>query len=47
VESGIDAENELTTEWKEFTYCFDRDLYPLSLPSNLTNSSETSSPRRS
>jgi endo-1,4-beta-D-glucanase Y len=27
---------ELTQTWKEFTYCFDRDLYPLSLPSNLT-----------
>jgi len=27
---------ELTSTWKEFTYCFDRDLYPLSLPSNLT-----------
>jgi endo-1,4-beta-D-glucanase Y len=28
--------NEITTSWKTFTYCFDRDLYPLSLPSNLT-----------
>jgi endo-1,4-beta-D-glucanase Y len=28
--------NELTTQWKTFTYCFDRDLYPLSLPTNLT-----------
>lgn len=27
---------EITTSWKTFTYCFDRDLYPLSLPSNLT-----------
>ncbi len=27
---------EITTQWKTFTYCFDRDLYPLSLPSNLT-----------
>jgi hypothetical protein len=27
---------ELTQQWKTFTYCFDRDLYPLSLPSNLT-----------
>jgi hypothetical protein len=26
----------LTTTMQEFTYCFDRDLYPLSLPSNLT-----------
>ncbi|MEO6599033.1 MAG: glycosyl hydrolase family 8 [Polyangiaceae bacterium] len=28
---------ELSTTFKTFTYCFDRDLYPLSLPSNLTN----------
>jgi endo-1,4-beta-D-glucanase Y len=28
--------NEITTSWKTFTYCFDRDLYPLSLPTNLT-----------
>ena len=27
---------ELTQTWKTFTYCFDRDLYPLSLPTNLT-----------
>jgi len=27
---------ELGSDWKTFTYCFDRDLYPLSLPSNLT-----------
>jgi hypothetical protein len=27
---------ELTQQWKTFTYCFDRDFYPLSLPSNLT-----------
>jgi hypothetical protein len=27
---------DLTQTWKTFTYCFDRDLYPLSLPSNLT-----------
>ena len=26
-----------TTEWQELSFCFDRDLYPLSLPSNLTN----------
>jgi endo-1,4-beta-D-glucanase Y len=31
------GEGELTTSWKTFSYCFDRDLYPLSLPSNLTN----------
>lgn len=30
--------NELTTQWKTYDFCFDRDLYPLSLPSNLTNS---------
>lgn len=28
--------DELGTSWKTFTFCFDRDLYPLSLPSNLT-----------
>ncbi|MBN1652372.1 MAG: hypothetical protein JXA30_01205, partial [Deltaproteobacteria bacterium] len=28
---------ELSTTWKEITLCFDRDLYPLSLPSNLSN----------
>ena len=27
----------LTTEWKEVTFCFDRDLYPLSLPTTITN----------
>ncbi|HTQ08091.1 MAG TPA: glycosyl hydrolase family 8 [Polyangiaceae bacterium] len=27
---------QLTQSWQTFTYCFDRDLYPLSLPSNLT-----------
>lgn len=27
----------LSTAWKDITLCFDRDLYPLSLPSNLTN----------
>ena len=30
-------DNELSTSWKTFNYCFDSDLYPLSLPSNLTN----------
>jgi endo-1,4-beta-D-glucanase Y len=28
---------DLSQSWKTFTFCFDRDLYPLSLPSNLTN----------
>jgi endo-1,4-beta-D-glucanase Y len=28
--------NQLTSSWQTYTYCFDRDLYPLSLPSNLT-----------
>jgi endo-1,4-beta-D-glucanase Y len=27
---------QLTQSFQTFTYCFDRDLYPLSLPSNLT-----------
>lgn len=27
---------QLTSSFQTFTYCFDRDLYPLSLPSNLT-----------
>jgi endo-1,4-beta-D-glucanase Y len=27
----------LTTEWKDITFCFDRDLYPLSLPTTITN----------
>jgi endo-1,4-beta-D-glucanase Y len=27
----------LTTSWKTITLCFDRDLYPLSLPGNLSN----------
>jgi hypothetical protein len=27
----------LTTEYKDITLCFDRDLYPLSLPTTLTN----------
>ncbi len=46
VESDIDADNELTTSWKEFTYCFDRDLYPLSLPSNLTNQERNELPSK-
>jgi endo-1,4-beta-D-glucanase Y len=31
------GDGELTQAWKTITYCFDRDLYPLSLPSNLSN----------
>jgi endo-1,4-beta-D-glucanase Y len=27
----------LSTEWQEYTFCFDRDLYPLFVPSNLSN----------
>ena len=27
--------DQLTTTFKSYTFCFDRDLYPLSLPSNL------------
>jgi hypothetical protein len=30
------GESELGSAWKTYTFCFDRDLYPLSLPSNLT-----------
>ena len=29
------ADGQLSTTFKTFTYCFDRDLYPLSLPSNI------------
>jgi endo-1,4-beta-D-glucanase Y len=29
--------NQLTSSFKTFTFCFDKDLYPLSLPSNLSN----------
>jgi endo-1,4-beta-D-glucanase Y len=31
------GDGQLTSTFKTFTYCFDRDLYPLSLPSNLSN----------
>ncbi len=31
----IDDE-ELTNEWKTFTFCFDRDFYPMFLPSGVT-----------
>jgi hypothetical protein len=30
-------DTEVTGEWKTFNLCFDRDLYPLSLPGTLTN----------
>ena len=30
------GDSDLTQSWKSFNLCFDRDLYPLSLPSNLT-----------
>jgi hypothetical protein len=30
-------DTEVTSEWKTFNLCFDRDLYPLSLPGILTN----------
>ena len=30
------GDGELGQAWKTFNFCFDRDLYPLSLPSNLT-----------
>jgi endo-1,4-beta-D-glucanase Y len=36
------GEGDLTQSWKTFTYCFDRDLYPLSLPSNLTTEQRNS-----
>ena len=32
----------LTTEWKDITMCFDRDLYPLSLPTTITNAQRES-----
>ena len=31
------ADGQLSNTFKTFTFCFDRDLYPLSLPSNLSN----------
>jgi endo-1,4-beta-D-glucanase Y len=40
--SVIPADNDLTSTWKTFTYCFDRDLYPQSLPSNMTNAQRDS-----
>jgi hypothetical protein len=30
------GEKDLTQDWKTYDFCFDRDLYPLSLPTNLT-----------
>src|SRR5512133_3115121 len=35
-------ENALTSEWQTYTFCFDRDLYPLFLPSNLSNADRDS-----
>jgi len=32
----------LTTDWKDVTLCFDRDLYPLSLPTTITNAQRES-----
>jgi endo-1,4-beta-D-glucanase Y len=29
-------EHELTADWKDFTFCFDRDLYPLFVPIHLS-----------
>ncbi len=34
--------NQLTSSWQTYTFCFDRDLYPLSLPSNLTTDQRNS-----
>jgi len=31
------GDGQLSNTFKTFTYCFDRDLYPLSLPSNLNS----------
>jgi len=31
------GDGQLGSAFKTYTYCFDRDLYPLSLPSNLSN----------
>jgi len=31
------GDGQLGSAYKTFTYCFDHDLYPLSLPSNLSN----------
>jgi len=36
---------QLTSEWKTFNLCFDRDLYPLSLPSILTNAQRDALPQ--
>jgi len=32
----------LTTDWKDITFCFDRDMYPLSLPTTITNAQRES-----
>ena len=31
------GDGELSSTFKTYTFCFDRDLYPLSLPSNVSN----------
>ncbi len=36
---------QLTSEWKTFSLCFDRDMYPLSLPSILTNAQRDALPQ--
>jgi endo-1,4-beta-D-glucanase Y len=38
------GEGQLGSAFKTFTYCFDRDLYPLSLPSNLSNAQRDAVP---
>lgn len=38
----LQNEFELTSSWKQFSFCFDRDLYPLSLPHNLSNAQRDS-----
>ncbi|HEY0467506.1 MAG TPA: glycosyl hydrolase family 8, partial [Polyangiaceae bacterium] len=38
------GDGQLTSTFKTFTYCFDRDLYPLSLPSNLSNAQRDATP---
>ncbi len=38
------GDGQLGSAFKTYTYCFDRDLYPLSLPSNLSNAQRDSTP---
>ncbi|MEI9949831.1 MAG: glycosyl hydrolase family 8 [Pseudomonadota bacterium] len=38
------GDGQLGSAFKTYTYCFDRDLYPLSLPSNLSNAQRESTP---